>query len=156
MDVAVFQQNFIYKTRRGIVFGLGQFWPTPVLEETFLLRERTNCCSSYLSPLRKRHNPWLYFDGINSIYHTWEYCFDLYQVTQKTSSFDSCLCSVMPDSLQPYGLQLTRLPCPWDFPGKNTQVGCHFLLHWFDQDHGKEGLAADLGCDASRSGVLAI
>ena len=22
----------------------------------------------------------------------------------------------------------TRLPCPWDFPGKNTGVGCHFLL----------------------------
>ena len=20
--------------------------------------------------------------------------------------------------------------CPWDFPGKNTGVGCHFLLHW--------------------------
>ena len=24
--------------------------------------------------------------------------------------------------------QPTRLPCPWDFPGKNTGVGCHFLL----------------------------
>ena len=22
----------------------------------------------------------------------------------------------------------TRLPCPWDSPGKNTGVGCHFLL----------------------------
>ena len=22
----------------------------------------------------------------------------------------------------------TRLLCPWDFPGKNTGVGCHFLL----------------------------
>ena len=21
-----------------------------------------------------------------------------------------------------------RLLCPWDFPGKNTGVGCHFLL----------------------------
>ena len=21
-----------------------------------------------------------------------------------------------------------RLPCPWNFPGKNTGVGCHFLL----------------------------
>ena len=21
-----------------------------------------------------------------------------------------------------------RLPCPWDSPGKNTGVGCHFLL----------------------------
>ena len=25
-------------------------------------------------------------------------------------------------------LQPTRLLCPWDFPGKNTGVGCHFLL----------------------------
>ena len=24
--------------------------------------------------------------------------------------------------------QPTRLPCPWDSPGKNTGVGCHFLL----------------------------
>ena len=23
---------------------------------------------------------------------------------------------------------VSRLPCPWDFPGKNTGVGCHFLL----------------------------
>ena len=29
---------------------------------------------------------------------------------------------------QPHGLQPTRLLCPWDFPGKNTGVGCHFLL----------------------------
>ena len=26
------------------------------------------------------------------------------------------------------GLQPTRLLCPWDFPGNNTAVGCHFLL----------------------------
>ena len=31
-------------------------------------------------------------------------------------------------SLQPHGQQPTRLPCPWDSPGKNTGVGCHFLL----------------------------
>ena len=24
----------------------------------------------------------------------------------------------------------TRLPRPWDSPGKNTGVGCHFLLQW--------------------------
>ena len=27
-----------------------------------------------------------------------------------------------------HGLQPTRLLCPWDFPGKDTGVGCHFLL----------------------------
>ena len=35
--------------------------------------------------------------------------------------------SVMPNPLQPRGLQPTRLFCPWDFLGKNTGVGCHFL-----------------------------
>ena len=34
----------------------------------------------------------------------------------------------MPHSLRPHGLQPTRLLCPRDFPGKNTGVGCHFLL----------------------------
>ena len=37
--------------------------------------------------------------------------------------------SVMSDTLQPHGLRLTRLFCPWDFPGKNTGADCHFLLH---------------------------
>ena len=36
--------------------------------------------------------------------------------------------SVMSDDLRPHGLQLTRLPRPWDFPGKSTGVGCHYLL----------------------------
>ena len=36
--------------------------------------------------------------------------------------------SVVSDSLQPHGLQPARLLCSWDFPGKNTGVGCHALL----------------------------
>ena len=36
--------------------------------------------------------------------------------------------SVVSDSSPPHGLQPTRLLCPWDFPGKSTGVGCHFLL----------------------------
>ena len=31
--------------------------------------------------------------------------------------------------MRPHRLQPTRLPRPWDSPGKNTGVGCHFLLH---------------------------
>ena len=34
----------------------------------------------------------------------------------------------MSDSVRPQGLQPTRLLRPWDSPGKNTGVGCHFLL----------------------------
>ena len=38
-----------------------------------------------------------------------------------------CVCSVMSDSLRPHGLWPARLFCPWNFPGKNTGVGCCFL-----------------------------
>ena len=34
----------------------------------------------------------------------------------------------MSDSVRPHRQQPTRVPCPWDSPGKNTGVGCHFLL----------------------------
>ena len=33
----------------------------------------------------------------------------------------------MSDSVRPHRRQPTRLPRPWDSPGKNTGVGCHFL-----------------------------
>ena len=36
--------------------------------------------------------------------------------------------SVMSYSLQLHGLRSMRLLCPWNFLGKNTEVGCHFLL----------------------------
>ena len=34
----------------------------------------------------------------------------------------------MSNSVRPHRQQPTRLLCPWDSPGKNTAVGCHFLL----------------------------
>ena len=34
----------------------------------------------------------------------------------------------MSDSVQPHRWQPSRLPHPWDSPGKNTGVGCHFLF----------------------------
>ena len=42
-----------------------------------------------------------------------------------------CCCyvaSVVSNSVRPHRRQPTRLPRPWDSPGKNTGVGCHFLL----------------------------
>ena len=48
--------------------------------------------------------------------------------------FPICCCccyqvtSVVSDSVQPQRRQPTRLPRPWGSPGKNTGVGCHFLL----------------------------
>ena len=41
------------------------------------------------------------------------------------------LTSVMSNSLQPYGPWPARLLCPWDSPGRNIGVGCHFLLKIF-------------------------
>ena len=37
-------------------------------------------------------------------------------------------CSVVSDSLRPHGLKPTRFLCSWNFPSKNTGLGCHFLL----------------------------
>ena len=39
-----------------------------------------------------------------------------------TKSLQSC------PTVRPHGWQPTRLPRPWDSPGKNTGVGCQFLL----------------------------
>ena len=45
---------------------------------------------------------------------------------------DVCVCalshSVVSDSLWSHGLYPARLLYPWDFPGRNTGLGCHFLL----------------------------
>ena len=38
------------------------------------------------------------------------------------------MASVVSNSVRPQRWQPTRLPRPWDSPGKNTGVGCHFLL----------------------------
>ena len=38
------------------------------------------------------------------------------------------MASVVSDSVRPHGLQPTRLLCPWSSPGKNTGLGCHYLL----------------------------
>ena len=63
-----------------------------------------------------------------------------HQNLTKTSSWDAFsllslifhlqmpLCSVVSDSLWPNELLSARLLCLWDFPGKNTGLGCHFLL----------------------------
>ena len=42
--------------------------------------------------------------------------------------YDSISCSVMSDSLWHHGPYSTRFFCPWNSPGKNTGVGCYFLL----------------------------
>ena len=44
------------------------------------------------------------------------------------------IASAMSDSLWPHGLKSMMLLCPWDFPGKNIGVDCHFLLQGIFQN----------------------
>ena len=57
---------------------------------------------------------------------------------KRLSNSGSSSRSVEPNSLQPHGLEPTRLLCPWDFPGKDTGVGCHFLLQGIFPTQGYE------------------
>ena len=68
---------------------------------------------SALSPLW--YNLILNLPWLNSNHHPLKACCCLVA--------ESCL-----TLLQPHGLQPARLLCRWDFPGKNTGVGCHFHL----------------------------
>ena len=43
-------------------------------------------------------------------------------IATAAKSLQSCL------TVRPHRRQPIRLPRPWDCPGKNTGVGCHFLL----------------------------
>ena len=51
-----------------------------------------------------------------------------YTIIYSTSSLLIDIQVVVSDSVRPHRWQPTRLPHPWGSPGKNTEVGCHFLL----------------------------
>ena len=46
-------------------------------------------------------------------------------ITSSRSLFNH---SVLSEASRPHGLQPATILCSWDFPSKNTGVGCHFLL----------------------------
>ena len=48
--------------------------------------------------------------------------------TQWAAAAAAEVASVMSDSVRPHGQQPARLLCPQNSLGKNTGVGCHFLL----------------------------
>ena len=75
------------------------------------------------TPQFKSINSWmlsfLYAPTLTSTHNYW-----------KNYSCDSLSLSLVAQScpiLWPHGLQPARLLCPWDSPGKNTGVGCHFI-----------------------------
>ena len=57
---------------------------------------------------------------------------------------------VMSNSLRPHGLWPARLLCPWDFPGKNTGVGCHFLLQGIFLTQGLNTGLLNVSCTAGK------
>ena len=66
----------------------------------------------------------------------------------------------MSDSVRPQQRQPTRLPRPWDSPGKNTGVGCHFLLQCMkvksESEVGRVRLCATMDCSLPGSSVHGI
>ena len=53
---------------------------------------------------------------------------DSHRRTAETNTTLAWRCTVVSDSSQPHGLRPARLLCPRDSPGRDTGVGCHFLL----------------------------
>ena len=68
----------------------------------------------------------------------------------------------MSDSALPHRQKPTRLPCPWDSPGKKTGVGCHFLLQCMKVKSESEDtqscltLCDPMDCNPSGSSVQGI
>jgi len=75
---------------------------------------------------RVRHD-WVTEQNWMSLYPENENCFMTLSDLVQTCCC-CCVASVMSDSVWPQRRQPTRLPRPWDSPGKNIGVGCHFLL----------------------------
>ena len=72
-------------------------------------------CSMSLAKSWWLWESWIFGEGPNP----WLFC---RYAALAAKSLHSC------PTLRPQRRQPTRLPCPWDSPGKNTGVGCHFLL----------------------------
>ena len=99
-----------------------------------------------ITTMSQRRAQWTFFKGLDAVYcsldHPWLYGFffllqysilNLFSQKEKKKLKDygaSAVTSVVSDSVRPHRWQPTRLPCSWDSPGKNTGVGCHFLLQW--------------------------
>ena len=73
---------------------------------------------------------------LNSFYHSRK------QRKHVPKSCCCCCCCYVPsvvyDSVRPHRRKPTRLLCPWGSPGKNTGVGCHFLLQCMKVKSGSE------------------
>ena len=86
-------------------------------------RTKKDCC---LSSRSKTHSySWINWDYSSYSFQSLPYYLDpsIYIVAAAAAKSRQSCSTVRPDRWQP-----TRLRHPWDSPGKNTGVGCHFLL----------------------------
>ena len=63
--------------------------------------------------------------GLQTVRHDWAAFFSSFSKLEGVYVLSRLVVS---DSLWTHGLYPSRLLCPWDYPGKNTGLGCHFLL----------------------------
>ena len=137
-------KHFYYETIKiwqcNLNAYLCMYYITSLMYEVHILLQ--NVPSGCIQSLTSSHDPYCYQAGpLVQLSSNWFFCFSpgflfpslfspcreiLLQFGSDFVSVVSCL--VGSDSLQPRGLQPTRLLCPWNSLGKNTAVGCHSLL----------------------------
>ena len=107
-----------------------------------------------------RSNVFLIFFNLKFVIFLLEYnCFTtlgyflLYNKVHQLLIYVHCWCLLVQlclISLQPHGLQPARLLWQWNFPGKNTGVGCHSLLQGIFPTQGLKLHLLQISCFADR------
>ena len=77
----------------------------------------------YIRSHVQQHRRWVHHQKVNT-----KIRLIIFFVAEDGEALCCYVASVVSDSVRPHRRQPTRLPHPWDSPGKNTGVGCHFLL----------------------------
>ena len=106
----------------GLPFPSPEYLPDPGIEP----ESRGSCTAGRFFTAEPPGKPRYTYTCVYSFPNSFlSYCRVLSQVP---SAAAAAVASVMSDSVRPQRRQPTRLPRPWDSPGKNTGVGCHCLL----------------------------
>ena len=106
--------NTRHRKRKHLTYRLCLlFKHTWILTKLDLYKKCSGLRASFTCKALK--SQWLYFDNMQKRYAA-------------AKSLQLC------PTVRPHRQQPTRLPCPWDSPGKNTGVGCHFLLQFIKSE----------------------
>ena len=108
----------------GLPFPSPEYLPDPGIEP----ESRGSCTAGRFFTAEPPGKPRYTYTCVYSFSNSFlSYCRELSQVPFAAAAA-AAVASVVSDSVRPQRRQPTRLPRPWDSPGKNTGVGCHFLL----------------------------